>query len=346
MIVNNEEKHLKRCLKSAASLVDEIVIVDTGSTDRTIEIAKSYGAKFFYFEWINDFSAARNFALRQSTSDWNLVLDADEYILNDCAELLGNFIWKENSVGRIKRIDQFKQGGEIKYSNVHISRLLPKGCYYAGRIHEQVVGDFPRKNINIEVFHDGYMVTNKTERNLSILQEELNENPNDEYVLYQIGKQYKLNEELQKAEGYFEQSYRLLNVNAYYHASLVVDYLYTIIGTRHFDVGLELIQNEKNRLRNLPDFHFICGLFYMDYIFHDIQNHIHLLPLIEQSFLKCLEVGETDEFDSVLGTGSFLALYNLGVYYETTGKTAIAIQCYQMAAELQYDKAIQRLRKM
>jgi len=346
MIVKNEEKYLERCLKSVASLVDEIIIVDTGSTDQTIEIAKSYGATLFYFQWSNDFSAARNFALKQSTSDWNLVLDADEYIINECVEVLRDFIQNENSIGKIKRIDQFKQGDEIKYSNVYISRLLPKGCYYAGRIHEQVVGDFPRKNINIEVFHDGYMVTNKTERNLSILLEELNANPNDDYILYQIGKQHKLNGKLQKAEEYFKRSYQQLDENVYYRSSLVVDYLYTVIGTQHFDEGLELIESEKSRLANLPDYHYVCGLFYMDYIFHDIQNRMHFLPPIEQSFLKCIDVGETNEFDSVLGTGSFLALYNLGVYYETMSNKANAIQCYKIAAELHYDKAIQRLRKI
>lgn len=344
MIVKNEEKYLERCLKSASGLVNEIVVVDTGSNDRTIEIAKSFGAKIFYFNWVNDFSVARNFALEQSTSDWNLVLDADEYIMNDCTEIFKQFINNENSIGRIKRIDQFKQGDEIKYSNVHISRLLPKGCFYTGRIHEQVIGDVPRKNIKVKVFHDGYMVTNKTERNLSILLEELSENPNDDYILYQIGKQYKLNNELDKAELYFEQGYLVQADNNYFHSALVVDYLYTIIGTRHFDVGLELIQREKNRLNNLPDFHFVCGLFYMDYIFFDIQNRIHLLPFIEQSFLKCIEIGETEEFDSVLGTGSFFAFYNLGVYYEAIGNSKDAINYYQMAANLKYDKALSRLR--
>ena len=80
MIVKNEEKHLVRCLRSVRDVVDEMIIVDTGSTDKTIDIAKVFGAKLFDFSWTGDFSAARNYSLTQATGDWILVLDADEVI--------------------------------------------------------------------------------------------------------------------------------------------------------------------------------------------------------------------------------------------------------------------------
>ena len=79
MIVKNEERSLEKCLKAVRNLVDEIYITDTGSTDKTVEIAKKFGAHISHFDWVNDFSAARNFSLEQSECDWNLVLDADEY---------------------------------------------------------------------------------------------------------------------------------------------------------------------------------------------------------------------------------------------------------------------------
>ena len=80
MIVKNEEKHLVRCLRSVRDVVDEMIIVDTGSTDKTIDIAKVFGAKVFDFPWTGDFSAARNHSLAQATGDWILILDADEVI--------------------------------------------------------------------------------------------------------------------------------------------------------------------------------------------------------------------------------------------------------------------------
>ena len=79
MIVKNEARSLKKCLQAAKPLVDRILITDTGSTDKTVEIADMMGAAVSEFTWVDDFSAARNFALDQSDADWNLVLDADEY---------------------------------------------------------------------------------------------------------------------------------------------------------------------------------------------------------------------------------------------------------------------------
>lgn len=80
MIVKNEERWLDACLRSVEGLADEIVIVDTGSTDRTLDIAKSHGARVFHETWADDFSKARNASLEKATGDWILVLDADEVI--------------------------------------------------------------------------------------------------------------------------------------------------------------------------------------------------------------------------------------------------------------------------
>jgi hypothetical protein len=81
----------------------------------------------------------------------------------------------------------------------------------------------------------------------------------------------------------------------------------------------------------------------MDLIFSNVNKYIHLFPLIEKSFLRCLEIGDTDTYDSVKGTGSFLASYNLGVFYEVLGNTNKAISFYHQAANGQYERAIKRL---
>ena len=80
MIVRNEERSLERCLRTVEGLVDKKIVIDTGSTDRTVEIARAMGAEVHSFLWRDDFSAARNFALAQSDGDWNLILDGDEYL--------------------------------------------------------------------------------------------------------------------------------------------------------------------------------------------------------------------------------------------------------------------------
>ena len=80
LITKNEEAHLARCLESVRGLHDDLVVVDTGSSDRTVDIARAFGARLFEFAWQDDFSRARNFCIEQAAGDWILSLDADESI--------------------------------------------------------------------------------------------------------------------------------------------------------------------------------------------------------------------------------------------------------------------------
>ncbi|WP_238540383.1 tetratricopeptide repeat-containing glycosyltransferase family 2 protein [Paenibacillus mucilaginosus] len=346
MIVKNEAQDLARCLESAGPLVDEIVIADTGSTDNTREIALSYGAKVYDYAWTHNFSDARNFALRQSTGDWNLVLDADEYILNDCGGEIRDFIARHQGIGRIKRIDKFEQNGEVMESQVFISRLFPKGTFYTGIIHEQVVTDLPALKTSIEVYHDGYFRRSKSDRNLKLLRSAVKEHPLDAYFLFQLAKEYRMAGDYRAAAPYFAQCYEHLRREEAFYPLAVVDYLYNIIASRHLEEGLELIEREKTFLPDYPDFHFVCGHYYRELVFSNIEKYIAYFPQIEQSFLTCLALGETSRYDSVRGTGSFLPAYNLGVFYETTGDTAKARMYYETAARDGYKPAADRLAKL
>lgn len=88
MIAKNEDNHIEECLKRLRPCKFEVVVVDTGSVDRTIEIAQKYTDKVFHFAWCEDFSAARNFSIQQASNDWVLVIDCDEYLENvNLAEL-------------------------------------------------------------------------------------------------------------------------------------------------------------------------------------------------------------------------------------------------------------------
>ncbi len=101
MIVKNEEDYLPQCLESIKDIVDEIIIVDTGSTDKTVKIAESYGAKVYYFKWNNNFSEARNESLKYATKDWILILDADDELHSEYQEnlkLLLNMQLDENAI--------------------------------------------------------------------------------------------------------------------------------------------------------------------------------------------------------------------------------------------------------
>ncbi|MBL0712169.1 MAG: glycosyltransferase, partial [Desulfosarcina sp.] len=97
MIVKNEEKYIARCLESLKPIVDEMIVVDTGSSDVTRDIVEVFGAKVFDFEWNDDFSAARNFSLKQASGDWILVMDADEVIASSDHKTFRSLIRKHNN---------------------------------------------------------------------------------------------------------------------------------------------------------------------------------------------------------------------------------------------------------
>jgi len=99
-IVKNEARELKISIESLKKFVDEIVVVDTGSTDDTVKVAKKFGAKIFYFDWNDDFSAPRNLALKKCSGDWIIFLDADEFFTPETAK---------NIPAVIERVEQFKQ---------------------------------------------------------------------------------------------------------------------------------------------------------------------------------------------------------------------------------------------
>lgn len=348
MIVKNESRSLEKCLSLAEKLVDGIYITDTGSTDHTIEIARKYNAHISEYEWCNDFSAARNHALEQSPCDWNLILDADEYLISGTREDLQRFAEAGGHVGAIERHDSYREAnGEISQSCVFTTRLVPRGTFYEGKVHEQIISDLPIVPLPLVFDHDGYLQGGKGERNLEILLEELAENPQDSYVLYQISRTLWIMKDFAKADGYFEKFYQIVPESGTgYRTSGVISYIYNLLEMKKYDKGFQVIEAEKDRLASYADYHFACGTFYTQAIFSDIQRYIGYLPEIERSYRRCLEIGEIPEHEGVLGNGSFKAAYNLGVWFEVNGKTAEALSYYQMAADEGYQPAKERIQKV
>ncbi|MEH7125681.1 glycosyltransferase family 2 protein [Bacillus sp. JJ1773] len=343
MIVKDEEEHLNACLDSAKNYVSEIVIVDTGSTDNTIEIARDYGAKVYEYTWTNDFAAARNFALSKSMSDWNLILDADERIMSWDKDKVNSLLQGKHFIGKVNIKSNFLQNNEERYSQIFVSRLLPKGIYYSGRIHEQAVSDLPRIDLPIDLFHAGYFQTDKSERNLAILKEELSKDPNNAYILYQLARQYKTMNLYEETASFFRKSYQAADRSEGYFTDLTVNYIYTLTELKKYYPAFEIIDQMNVPLGNSPDFQFVCGIFYLDFVLSDVAKNIDFLPLIERSYLICLALGEQKEREIVVGTGSFLAAYNLGVYYEMCKQTEKAKHYYEFSAAYKYKPAEIRL---
>lgn len=349
MIVKNEERSLKRCLTQAAGLADKIYITDTGSTDKTKEIALSFDAVLSDFTWCQDFSAARNFALAQSDCDWNLVLDADEYLIQGSRKELDAFLEHTNQIGAIQRQDFYMDDAvnaepQLAYAYSYTSRLLPKGVGYTGKIHEQVDSSLPVYPLPLLFEHDGYLQSGKAERNLAILLEELRTAPKDSYLLFQTAETLRGLKRFGEACQHYRKFYRYVPIKGTgYRANGIINYLYCLIEIQDWDTALSIVNTEMQHLSSHADFHFACGILFMKAILSNTQKYISYLPRIEQAYLKCLEIGEVPVNQGIRGNGSFRAAYNLGTWYEVSGNLSRALECYKQAARDEYPPAMARL---
>ena len=192
MIVKNEEKDLARCLESYKDIVKEMIVVDTGSTDRTVEIAKSFGARVEFFDWCNDFAKARNESLKYATCEWMLRTDADEYIEESEKTKLLHCVNSGAAEIYICPTASKTKTGESRVENV---RLIKNhlGIQYDFPIHETVAISaiklgFTQCITNIEFKHTGYefteegVETGKIQRNIRVCDSYLAEHPEDYFV--------------------------------------------------------------------------------------------------------------------------------------------------------------------
>jgi tetratricopeptide (TPR) repeat protein len=339
MIVKNEARCLARCLNRAEKIADEIIVVDTGSTDDTIRIANEHKAKVLHFNWCDDFSAARNFALAQCTGDWILVLDADETVSEPLAEEIKKFVQGPAQIGRLKIVSDFKRHGQTLRSQTFVSRLFPRGARFEGKIHEQIISPLPRVNLSGELWHDGYLETQKSDRNVKLLRAALEREPDNAYLLHQLALEYTSLDQPENAFPSLQKAFTQMQPADPFAPNVVVDLIYAAMTVKKFEAGLEAIGQSEKRLADFPDFHLARGLFYMNLIRSDTARYLGELPKVEQSFQRCLALGETNRYKSVHGAGTFLAGYNLGLFYHVLGNTAGAKRCFESAASAGYEPA-------
>ncbi|MGO9921519.1 MAG: glycosyltransferase, partial [Isosphaeraceae bacterium] len=202
MIVRDEQENLPHCLGSVAGLFDEIVVVDTGSKDRTRDIAREFGARVFEFVWVDDFAAARNAALARATGDYAFWLDADDVIdlpqRQHLERLIAGLHAGEQAAYVVKCACDPAPNGDGGQTVVDHIRLFPlrEGVRWTYRVHEQILPSLRRANVpvkwtDVTVRHTGYtdraLRARKLDRDAKILREELADRPNDPFVLFNLG---------------------------------------------------------------------------------------------------------------------------------------------------------------
>ncbi|MCF6149106.1 MAG: tetratricopeptide repeat protein [Candidatus Kuenenia sp.] len=194
MIVKNEERFLPQCLESIKDAVDEIIIVDTGSTDKTVEIAKTFGAKVYHHPWRNSFSEARNHSLRYATSDWILQIDADEELERKDIPVLHKIVCNAACNAFYVAIYSELPSGQSKH---YFTRLFRRGkAHYEGIVHNQLVHSGNVLPSEVRMYHYGYNLSmdemeKKYKRTGDLLRKQLEVNPEDIFVIANLVRNYR-----------------------------------------------------------------------------------------------------------------------------------------------------------
>ena len=341
MIARDEAAVIARALESARPHVDAMIVLDTGSTDATREIAQAAGARVEGFAWRDDFAAARNAALSHSDGDWNLVLDADEWI-EDGAQALGPQSLPAAGggfLGEVKVASRIDMAGTEGVGQAWIPRVLPRGVRYEGRIHEQPVSALPRRRLALVIGHDGYLPDNlarKGDRNEVLLKQAIEAAPQDAYLWFQLAKEHQARDRPGDAANCFTEALRLAPPDAGYRHPLVVRALMALKASGRVGEALTLADAEVGDWLESPDFYFTIGDLYLEAASLEPDRALnHFLPVVELAWKRCLEIGERPDLEgAVAGRGGYMAAHNLAVFYETLGRDAQAAEYRTLADRL------------
>jgi glycosyltransferase involved in cell wall biosynthesis len=289
MIVKDVAENLIDCLEPIKNMVDEIIIVDTGSKDNTKEIAKRYTDKVYDFEIPKveykgeliddvDFSAIRNYADSLATGDWILTLDADERIKPEYVNLLKNLIAQNPEIVAYE-FTMFNYSNNNTYSCHRRFKAYKNkiGIHYSGKIHETIGDSVKGKTAlaPIPVVHLGYVNREKNlekayERNIPILEREVEKDPTNYFYLYYLGKSYMGMGDKDKGKKYLEESlkYSAHNIGVNLETKFYLGNL--AIQEGDYQKGLKYYQDVIKEDPYFPDVHFIVGVIFMDRKQYDI----------------------------------------------------------------------------
>lgn len=364
IITKNEELHIEECCRRLLPYGFEIVVVDTGSKDRTVELARQYTDRIYHFDWCDDFSAAKNFAMAKASHDWILSLDCDEYVEEiDQRSLLKYMKQYPSSAGRILIRNRFTENGRTTFEQVRVSRFVNRNYYcFEGTVHEQLVpkplpgsglslasADAADPQISgyarppkyvypapVTVLHVGYdgseeEMLAKSRRNIALLEKELQTQGADPYLYFQLGQSYRRLHDYEKAVQYFDAGLAMdVDPALDYVQTMVESYGYTLLDLKRNQDALNLL-GVYEEFSGRADFVFLIGLIYMNN------------GLFDEAITEFQKATMIEEF-AVDGVNSYKAHYNIGVIYECAGYPRQARQAYLRCGN--YEAARARLRQL
>lgn len=342
IIAKNEEKNIERCLSSLTPYGFEIVLIDTGSTDKTKELASKYTDCIYDYEWADDFSAARNYSLQKATYNWILMLDCDEWIESLDIEELDYFRKHlSHAAGSVTRKNITGTPDKPSTSIDRTERFFSKKYYqYTGIIHEQLTPKFEKTFetflLNTTIGHSGYCMTDeerqlKSKRNIDLLLKQLTTTPNNPYTYYQLGKGYQMIEDYDTACRYYDKGLSFdIDSELAYVQSMVIEYGHCLLSTGQYEKALSF-KNIYDTFCSSADFIYLMGEIYL-------ENKLYENALDE--FLKAV----TFEFSNREGVTSFLSYYQIAKILYMAEEYPTAIQYLKLCGE--YPPALQMLQSL
>lgn len=244
MIVRDEEKFLDNCLKSLKPLMDsklaELIVVDTGSIDNTVEIARKYTKQIYFKQWNNNFSEARNYSISHARGEYIFIMDADQEMEYSEVEKLvklfsSNNYKKFNTYSLVYK--NFTKEDLSDYTYFSLNLIFKNDGYfkYEGKVHNQPVYKGPVKNLEIYMLHYGYIMTEdikdkKFLRTATLLKSEIEKNPKNIYYVYQLSRSYEMHGDTKEAIIELEKYLSLMEtekvndsfkINYYHNAAII-----------------------------------------------------------------------------------------------------------------------------
>ena len=336
MIVKDEASCLSRCLESMKLITDEIIIVDTGSTDQTVEIAKAYGAVIKTYEWNNNFAEARNFALSFATKEWILVLDADEYLRDEDYELFMTMLDNQQIDSYYIKTLNFTEPNNKQSCMVNLNHRLfrnHKGFHYIGAIHEQLTSNqsVTSKISDLGFYHTGYLkevvkAKNKPLRNSKILEEVLNQEPDNAFHKFNLANEMFQLEKYEEAVQLYDQAYKNTTPQQGYMPKLMVFRINALVAN-HQDKEALVAANEG--ISFYPKFTHLM------FLKGTLEEKLGLITKAIRSYESCLELGTPPpELEFSKASESVWPHFKLAVLYDTYGDYEKAIVHYNKYLQL------------
>jgi len=313
LIVKNEEKHLSTCLASIKELADQIIVVDTGSTDRTVEIAQSVGAEVRSIPWDDHFSKARNVSLEGATGDWILILDADEELPSAQHSILRKEIGDASVMAY--RMPIYDKGNEEEGCH-YVPRLFRNApdLFFEGRIHEQIFNHVEtlRQEWKLEnrvgtaaITHHGYSKQltrdrDKIARNLKLLELAIKESPNDPHLLMNLGLELARSGNIESALKHYLEAFKILSswpshkVVPELREALLTQFCTYLMAGSQFGQIISVLESPLGKSKPLTaSMHFMLGMSYFRK-----EKSKEAIP----HFQKCLEKRDEQTLSPILGT--------------------------------------------